>query len=174
MGYTLRTAVAPLALLGSVDQGLSVDNDIYFKGELDKRVGAHVYNSIALGTTTGVVLWLTFDTERFDTDAIHDGANPGRLTCKTAGKYLIGAHVSFVSNAAGIRQLTLRINGATYIAAVNIPAINGAASNVGISTLWDMAVNDYAEIGATQTSGGNLNVDAAAAYSPEFWMERIG
>ncbi len=47
-------------------------------------------------------------------------------------------------------------------------------TSMAVSTLWSMAVNDYVELVARQTSGGNLNVLSVAAESPEFGMVRVG
>ena len=58
---------------------------------------------------------LTFNTERWDTDNIHDtGSNTERLTCKTAGRYLIIANIRFEPIALGRRMLSISLNvGAT-------------------------------------------------------------
>ena len=67
-----------------------------------KLIGARAFNSGALTIATGVNTALTFDSERYDTDAIHDlVVNPGRLTCKTAGKYAFWGYVDWVANAGG-------------------------------------------------------------------------
>ena len=50
--------------------------------------GARVYNTGNLTITNATETALTYNSEHFDTDTIHDtGSNTSRLTCKTAGKY---------------------------------------------------------------------------------------
>src|SRR4051812_49348432 len=56
----------------------------------------------AQSLNTATLTTVLFDAERFDTDAIHDNVtNTSRLTCQTAGIYVITADLSFASNATG-------------------------------------------------------------------------
>src|SRR4029077_20051578 len=80
---------------------------------------ARVFHSANQSITTATETTLAFDSERFDTDTIHDTVtNNSRLTCKHAGVYVIGAHVQFDSGAAGgARYVSIMLNGTTtYIA----------------------------------------------------------
>lgn len=136
---------------------------------------ARVYHNVAQSIPTAVGTLLAFNSERFDTDAIHDvTTNNSRLTCKTAGKYLIFANVEFAANATGVRYINIALNGATVIGSqtslssdVTIPA------RINASVIYDLAVNDYIEVNVYQDSGGALNVTSAANFSPEFGMVRI-
>jgi len=126
--------------------------------------------------TTGTDTPISFDGERFDTDNIHDPAtNPTRLTCKTAGRYIITGHVAFTPNAGGNnRQVNIRLNGSTVIASDIRPSSSAASNNrVSISAIYDLAVGDYVELSCYQDTGGNLDVINAANYSPEFEMARV-
>lgn len=140
------------------------------------RPAARVYHSAAQSATSGVSLWLAFNSERYDTDAIHDTAtNNSRLTCQTAGIYLVEATLAFAANVTGVRGAQLLLNGTTNIAIVREPAATGGHEHLlTISTTWAFAVNDYVEVLAFQSSGGALNVTAASAYSAEFMMTWIG
>jgi hypothetical protein len=105
---------------------------------------------------------------------MHDtSTNNSRLICKTAGKYQINANIAWALNATGVRELGLFLNGTTGIAYVSVPG-SATLSEQSISTLYDLAVNDYVEVSVYQTSGGALNVTASPNYSPEFMMGRIG
>jgi hypothetical protein len=120
---------------------------------------------------------LAFNSERFDTDNIHDNAtNNTRLTCKTAGKYLIVANASFESNATGSRALKIMLNGTGDIGIVHQMSITGGLgpANLSLSTIYDLAINDYVELYAYQSSGGSLNVLTTGNYSPEFMMVKVG
>ena len=137
-------------------------------------IAARVHNSANISLSNSTVTTLTFDSERFDTDTIHStSTNTGRLTTKTAGKYLISATVQFATNTTGKRTLRLRVNGSTPIADTAITA-SGDSRDVTITTLWDLAADDYVELQALQDSGGALNVEAESNSSPEFMMARIG
>lgn len=136
---------------------------------------AHVSNSVDINAVNNTITFLTFDTERFDTDTIHDPAtNPGRLTCKTAGKYLVIGQVTWAAAAGGSRYTYLRKNGTDYIARVSQPPVVGDKTEQVVSTLVDLVVTDYLELGAIQDSGGTVAVSALFAYSPEFSMVRVG
>lgn len=127
----------------------------------------------SINNTTATTL--AFNSERFDTDTIHDTAtNNSRLTCKTAGKYLVFAHVQWASGAGTYRQTNLFLNGATNIAIVIGPPSSGNVTYQHVSTVYDLAVNDYVEIIVQQDSGGALNVVASGNASPEFGMVRVG
>lgn len=137
---------------------------------------ARVYNGSDIATASGVWKFLTFGSERYDTDAIHSVvSDTNQLVCKTAGNYSISGGAAFEANAVGIRQLTIRINGSTYIALNRQQATTGAEEDhLSIETKYDLAVNDYAELGAYQASGGALDIKAYGNWSPEFMMTRIG
>lgn len=139
-------------------------------------ISALVTHSAAQTMTTGSTTALAFDTERFDTNAIHDTVtNNSRLTAKTAGKYLVFASVSWVANATGTRGLSVRKNGSDFLASV-LHAANdeaGTGTEQVIALLTNLAVNDYLEAMVVQTSGGNLDVAKVADYSPEFGMSKI-
>lgn len=138
-------------------------------------IGARVYNDAAI--TVGNASWtvLTFNTERFDTDGIHStSTNSGRLTCVTPGTYLITGHLVFAANATGVRGAALRLDGSTFLAVdTRINLGSSLGNNLSIATIYQLAANQYVELCAYQNSGGNLNVTANAAYSPEFAMVRL-
>lgn len=141
--------------------------------------GARVYNSgnISINDITNTVF--TFDSERYDTDSIHDtGSNTSRLTCNTGGKYLIVGNVRWDTNATGIRFIRILLNGVTYIAETRFDA----AGNHGgswpttqvVTTVYALSATDYVELEGYQSSGGALNALAVGNLSLEFMMQRIG
>src|SRR6266540_1216557 len=153
------------ARLGVIEQG------VY---DSHRMPTARVYHNIAQTLTTAVTLVLAFNSERFDTDTIHDTVtNNTRLTCKTAGVYAIGASAEFAANATGYRQLQIRLNAVTAICEQDITSIGAVVHRMSLATVYQLAVNDYVELTATQNSGGNLNINATGNHSPEFWMARI-
>lgn len=132
--------------------------------------GARVYNDAAISVTDINPQALTFNSERYDTDTIHDtGSNTSRLTCKTAGKYLIVGNIQWANITSGSREVDIRLNGTTYIAACSMLGIYQV-----VTTIYNLAENDYVELMAAQGSGNPLNVNSAANFSPEFMMQRIG
>lgn len=138
-------------------------------------LGARVYHNAAQATTSTVWTVLAMNNERFDTDACHDNAtNNSRLTCKTAGKYVIGGTFVMDASAGGARRaIEVRLNGASILAMNFAPVAGAYAIAANVETVYDLAVNDYVELLAYQDSGGDLNVLSSSPYSPEFWMVRI-
>ncbi len=140
-------------------------------------VGARVRNSANIALTTNVVTDLTFDTEDFDTDTIHSlVSNTGRLTCVTAGKYLIHGLVWFAANATSYRFVNIKVNGATNIASIQVDPTSVASveTAVEVTTTYDLIATDYVTLQAYQNTGGSLNILALANRSPVFEMFRIG
>lgn len=134
-------------------------------------IAARVLNSGNISINDSTLTALTFDSERFDTDSIHStSSNTERLTCVTAGKYIIVGNFSWASDP-NQGEANIRLNGSTKIAGTM--AITDYRQ-IGLTTIYDLAVGDYVELMALQTSGGALNVSAISNYSPEFSMARIG
>lgn len=139
--------------------------------------GARVYNSANISIPDATWTALTFDTERWDTDAIHDLiTNPDRLTCKTAGKYLVAVCVEFNTNAVGLRQLIINqyTPGGASIFGQYLAANPVGTTVFGCSCIVDMAVNDWLVTQVYQTSGAALDISHHADFSPEFMVARIG
>lgn len=138
------------------------------------RIRCRVYNTAAIVLTTGVAKVLTFDSERWDTASIHStSANTSRLTAPIFGLYAGVGHVRFAASAVGIREISVSVNGATTIAIQDVPALAAGVTIMSIPFEYELAAGDYVELVAFQNSGGNLNVEVAANYSPEFAMSRI-
>jgi len=137
-------------------------------------VSARVFNTAAISVPHATYTPLTFDSERWDTDAIHDTTTTtSRLTAKTAGKYLIYGHARFGINSSGHRQVGIRLNGSTIIGVTMVDATTSELSVISVATHYALAVNDYVELFAYQNSGGSISVDSATNHSPEFGMVKI-
>jgi len=133
------------------------------------------YHNAAQSIPNAAYTSLAFNSEDFDTDALHDLAvNNSRLTATIPGKYRISANISFEENAAGFRLAAIRYNGVQLAAQQTIPSIGGAIyTSLSLTTTLDMAVGDYVEVRVYQSSGGALDVEYTSLYSPRFEMERI-
>src|SRR6266498_3435152 len=136
------------ARLGVIEQG------IY---DSHRMPCARVYHNIAQTLTNNVILALAFNSERFDTDTIHDTVtNNTRLTCKTAGVYEIGGSAEFAGNATGVRSLQILLNGATALVEQDITSTGAGVHRMCVSTVYQLAVNDYVEFRPLQPPGGLL------------------
>lgn len=127
-------------------------------------------------TSTGNYQALTFDTERVDVGAMHDtSSNTGRLTVPSGGGgfYAIGGQIEFASNSTGRRGIQIRLNGSTVIAREESANLGANDHTCTVSTVYQLAAGDYVELMGLQASGGNLNMQATSAYSPEFYAHWI-
>ena len=143
--------------------------------------GARVYNSANISVSDNTDTLLTFDTERYDTDAFHStSTNTGRLTIPTGfgGRYLLTGHVSI---AAGTDYssvyIWIRLNGATIIALHGeTPSTFSFPKTLSIATLYTAVATDYFELLVNQdnTAPASRNCTASANYSPEFSITLVG
>lgn len=137
--------------------------------------GARVFHNANQSIPNLTATILAFNSERYDTDTIHDPViNNSRLTAKTAGKYVIIGNIFWTSFVGGRRTFNFRLNGATIIANEEMPIAPGGISYGALSTIYDLALNDYIELAVFQSSGAGLSILVSANFSPEFMMQRIG
>lgn len=112
---------------------------------------------------------VTLPTEEFDNDGIHStSANTERLTAQTAGFYAVMGWIEWEPSTSGVRFARLRKNGGFVVTDRRLPASFGY-SDLTMSMMVELAVNDYVDMVAFQDSGGALNI-ANASLS----MVRIG
>jgi hypothetical protein len=135
---------------------------------------ARAYNSININVPQGVNTVLPMDSERWDTDTIHDNViNNSRLTCQTAGTYYIEGNVAHPASAASWRALFIRLNGSTFIATHAIEPCNGTTSGFCLPTIYQLGVGDYVELVSRNQAAGGSTVSALPNYSPEFSTKLI-
>jgi len=136
------------------------------------RVRASGAQTVNDSTETAVA----FNTEDYDTDTIHDTVtNNERLICKTAGRYLIFAHLYWAANgqSSGSYRIIFRVNTATDIGIdIRQKSANALIGNE-LATVKDLAVNDYVRCIAYQTSGAANDTVVAGDASPLFGMTRL-
>jgi hypothetical protein len=121
---------------------------------------------------SGVEALLTFDSESYDTDSMHDPAvNPTRITIKTPGLYRFSGQVSWPTNANGYRELIVRRNGAIVAVADNSAA--GPTQYQQFQAVIMCAGGDYIEVGAIHSAGSNLT-PAAGVGITWFAAEMVG
>ena len=131
-----------------------------------------VYNSANISIPNNSTTALTFNSERWDTDAMHSAVtNTGRLTAPIDGIYSIYGCVSWAGNATGVRSVTVRLNGSTLLAVSTISNV-GASDNPRniVYTEYTLTAGDYVELTGYQNRGGALDIVATGNYSPEFGM----
>lgn len=134
-------------------------NGVWFNEPPQCSVSSSTNQSLSDSTNTV----LTCDTETFDNNAMHNpSTNTSRITAKAAGRYLVSANVQFVANGTGWRKLSIKQTVSSVSTTVNLfqIAAGGITEDVILSgsRVFNLAVDDYVECSAYQTSGGALNV----------------
>ena len=117
---------------------------------------------------------ISWDTQIFDTADVWSLASPTAIVFPYTGIYLLGAQIAWAANTTGYRSLRLVLNGGDAIAVdtVDAPATLGTAQSV--VTLWQVAAtSDFIEAVVRQNSGGNLDAEVNAQYSPIIWAIRL-
>lgn len=113
---------------------------------------------------------LLFQAEDIDTHGGHSTtSNTGRYTCTLAGTYMFNGAVAFASHATGQRWCRWHLNGGEIFGTgANVQAITGQPTLLTARTaVMTLAVGDYVELAAFQSSGGNLDtyISGAAGYA---------
>jgi len=167
-------------LIGSDSNGIARVVRVDASGRLEivtqrPVVAARVYNNANITVPHNAWTALTFNAEVFDTDGMHSlTTNTDRLTCILPGTYLVGGQAAFAVNAAGSRGIEIVLNGSTVIAEVNdLPSGTGNWRMDIAPTLYQLAAGDTLQLRAFQTSGGDLDVNYYADYSPVFWAVMV-
>ena len=143
-------------------------------------VGASVYKSANQSLTNGTLTAISFNTEYFDTNSMHDNVtNNSRITVASgqAGKYLLVGNLVYAANATGFRHFFIRINGSnTWYSASNpaIPAYASFPNYVSYSFVLDLAAGDYVELFGLQNSGGALDVQGGDLGVSYFQLIKVG
>lgn len=163
--------VSPIFSPAEGNQITCEEDGLLVPGASPVRVSKSGTQAIANDTVTPV----QFDTEQFDAGGTHDNVTLNtRLTAVVAGVYWIFGHLFWAPDADGTREATLRLNGATIIAANQTPVSSGTFfARHMVGTLWDLAVNDYVELLAYHSSGGVLDLGGGVSQT-HFGMHWAG
>jgi hypothetical protein len=121
--------------------------------------------SLANATWTPIV----FNVDLTDVGGMHSVVvNTDRVVIPVShdGTFDFGGCVEFETNATGVRELAISLNGGPYIIADSMPALTGTASIIGVDTEYPVVAGDILRLLGYQSSGGALLVQATAEYSP--------
>jgi len=141
------------------------------QGPAPADISTRVFNSMDITIPHVTDTILTFDSERWDTDGIHDtAANTSRLTAQTAGKYYIFAHIEW-DGGAGTLNLRILLNDTTVIAENFVQSLRFFSMSIG--THYEFNAGDYVEVQVRQNSGVPRDILSVEASSPEFGMVKL-
>jgi len=137
--------------------------------------GARAYHDAQQSIPHATYTTLAFNSERWDTDTIHDPVtNNSKLTCKTAGVYVITGHIRWQIGGTGLRFIGILLNNNAWIAGFRCMTADVMAMEMSIASIWKMAVNDFVEIEVYQRQGSARFIEISPYFTPEFGMQRVG
>jgi hypothetical protein len=120
---------------------------------------------------------LTLDTEQVDSYNGHSNAtNSSRYTAQVAGVYAVCGVSAFASNASGVRGTRIHVNGSVIqgSAQMAFPASgSGTALATPVRTVR-LAVGDFVEVAAWQSSGAALSTIVASDVACALWAYWTG
>jgi len=173
---TLDSQAANTALMGPVSGAAAAPAfRAPVAADMPAAIGAAAYNSVNMSITKDAWAYLTLDSEYWDSDSCHDlVTNNSRLTCNTAGKYLVTATIFWNTSATGHRWLRLLVGRSTILVTSREVALASDITVSTVTTIADLAAGNYVEMQVLQNSGGDLAVLADAGQSPRLSMIRFG
>ena len=113
----------------------------------------------------GVIQPITFPTEIFDTDLMHNNlVNTGRITIQTSGRYIINAHCGFnLDPSLTGTGVIINKNGSVFKTSINVPsvAIYPIILNQGngLSICDNCIAGDFYDMSVVITGTGVLGSD---------------
>ena len=175
---TQRGGAAVTLLLVDEDGDCWELGDEYLSGSHRQSVsvGVRAYRDADfVHNHTGNWLPIDFNQQRWDDPDDNQWAigTPTRLTAQIDGIYVISGCIAWASNVTGERRVAIRFNGGNHVAEQREQTVVAGWVVQSVSTTYKMVATDFVELMAFQNSGGNLNVNSAADYSPEFSMVRV-
>jgi hypothetical protein len=99
----------------------------------------------------------SFDTEAYDTDSMHSGGAPTRITFTTAGLYLVAAGVQVADNSDYLAAfIAIRKGGSTILRyASDMGVSDGAGPRLNMAGVWKFAAAEYIELRGFHNNTGN-------------------
>ena len=165
--------VAELSATGTASSSTFLRGDNAWAAAGATDIGALVKKSAYQSISDDSLVTVTFDLEDYDTDNIHDNStNNSRLTCKTAGKYLIFGRVIFAAVSAGCRGIKLLLNGSGIFDYIVAPGASNLSGGVMVAEVRLLAVNDYVELQTYQT-GASQSINIKYTTFTVFGMQQL-
>jgi hypothetical protein len=132
-------------------------------------VGASLYMSANQSISNTTDTKLSWDSEAWDTNAIHAGGSPTRMTVPASygGKWRVSGQIVTASGSGGV-EISIYVNGTRYVAGTPNFASPQLGSSRGAYVTMNLELNlsaaDYVELECWQNSGGALNVFTASRF----------
>jgi hypothetical protein len=120
-----------------------------------------LYASAVQSMPAGTMTTLTFDTEVFDADAMHDVVtNTDRITINTSGVYLVQGRFAIAAGTPSVIDAQILKNGVVDTYDRRFPPQSVANDGVIVSSIIECAKGDYLQLQGMQNAAGALNTVA--------------
>ena len=129
-------------------------------------------NSVGIisGGSGSAIFW---NIEEWDPNDMHSPTtNANRLTAPLAGEYSVNAQLSFANDTSGVRQVSIRANGATIVAVNSASPVSGLPTRVNLAGSARLAVGGYVELLGFHTSSTSplaVEVGSGATWMSMRW-----
>lgn len=172
---TINTSVAGTAVLDEDDMASDSATQIATQQSIKAYVdtenahrGALVYKSANQSIGNATLVTLTWDSEDYDTDSIHDTVTNNHRLTVPAGvtKVRVSVSLDWDPHATGYRRLDIiHSAGGRGLTSQRTLPVDGAAtqSQSATSTVVSVTAADYFYVRVYQNSGGSLDINAVAA-----------
>lgn len=156
-----QRAIVPTDWLDG-DLLVMVHNGTYFEllspSRNDPR-GCALTNTTTQTITSGVLTAITFDTEAFDTDAMHDGSsNTNRITIPSGVTMVrFTSYAAWNSNSVNLRYHSIYKNGVTVVASDERNAAEVSSSTIVVDN-YTVTAGDYYDVRVLHNVGSGLGV----------------
>jgi hypothetical protein len=156
-----------------IPSGDDANIDLQLNGKGAGRVIVPFRGALVTWATTQIIntgseAALTFDTESYDTDSIHDNVtNNTRMTVPSGvTKVRLSMYAQFPTNSTGYRQIRITKGGSSFTGNPIIRVDASATSVISLtiaSAVVTVTGGDYFEAEVLQNSGGNLTLTGGAS-----------
>lgn len=141
---------------------------------LELGQGVKVYNSTNQDIPNNTMTTISWDSEVYDYDEIHDCvSNNSRLYCNTTGIYILIANLEFQVSAIGYRHVRFFKNGDSILGAITYYPVN-EDMGICLEAIDRFEANEYVEVRVVQTSGSTLSLHMGSPDGRYFAMQRVG
>jgi hypothetical protein len=149
------------------------------------RPQAFAYQTTTQSVGYGSTATMSFQAETVDTDGIHStGALSYRLTCVTAGYYLMTGNICYSADATGVRAAYIeKFTTSSSTTAPVVGSLTYVMSNSGTyptsvttpTVVVSMAVGDYIQLTGFHTAGAGLNTyyNASTGAASSLFMQWV-
>lgn len=154
--------------------GDSVRENLSF---LQNPPACRVYHSVNQSAGDGSFVTLAFNSERFDTDTMHDTVtNNSRITFNTAGLYEVSFNGQLEAGTYIFYQARIFINATSPIAGNSGENEAGAGPLLSCGGLYKFAAGDFITVEVYQDNAASAarNVLVTGNLSPEFSAVWVG